>query len=475
MGLGFTETPVPEAPDVPPDNDFNPQGFASEMARGFINIKEELNKALESYNFWQRQYIKLLVWLVSKAAWLLQVLLKYSFDELQPLAGALVQGAGTVMSPLMQTLGSLTGVYVQQLVNGLQGVQRGTPGAPRPAMSGGAQGLYDQILAPMAAFTAGANPALPGAGEANSQFALGAITSVHLSTWAVNIISNLIGVGMLKFINSFDDVVTAALNSRSIGRLALRPYLRKYMADPLERDLNVKYPLALGSLSALLKRYIRGNMTAEELKAGLRGQGYDDAVVADLLLDNAKLFTPDELVSLIQLGSYTEDQAVEALKQQGYPEHVARTKLQKPHWDLMDSQYLSLANSLVGAFVDRRLDNPTLRYLLGKAGFTEDEVNALVTRGAILQELPTKLTLAQVKDLYAEGVEDLTYVYQWLMNEGYSEEDADRLVLLYFTKKEERQQRAAAQTDTQRVSAEGQAAQDAATLAAQQAELQALG
>jgi hypothetical protein len=45
-----------------------------------------------------------------------------------------------------------------------------------------------------------------------------------------------------------------------------------------------------------------------------------------------------------------------------------------------------------------------------------------------------------VKSLYAESLVDLNYVTDFLTAEGYSNTDADLLVLHEFTKKEERDQ-----------------------------------
>jgi hypothetical protein len=99
----------------------------------------------------------------------------------------------------------------------------------------------------------------------------------------------------------------------------------------------------------------------------------------------------------------------------------------------------------------------------------------MVIRGTTLRELPTRLTLSQVRYIYNQGIEPLGFVQQWLEDEGYSPDDADRLVLAYFTQKSERDARKAALADAARNRAEAQAAKDKAALAAQQTESLLLG
>jgi hypothetical protein len=287
----------------------------------------------------------------------------------------------------------------------------------------------------------------------------------------INILSNVFGIGALKWINSFDDVITSAVNSRSLGRMALRPYLDKFMGDPLKRDLNEKLPLESGSASNLLKGYIRGALSRDELIHKMRGLGFAEEVVEDLLLDTAKLLSTEAVVWLVNQGKWTESDAHEHLKQAGWPAELAPVVFELERSSLVRSQMRSLALSLVDAFVDQRIDNPTLRYLLGKMDFTQDEVNALVARGATLQELPRRLTFAQVRSLYQESLVDLGYVESFLRAEGYGEEDVDLLVLLEFTKLEERKARTAYQLEQKRIREDARLKKEQDALAKQQAEL----
>jgi hypothetical protein len=479
----FAPGPYPPAEEPPPENAFDIQSFTQQIlgvlqAQGFAPKADAEGHLTQSSVFDSEKaalFFRILGHLIKDSPEILQKLVEAVAGMAEPFLKLLVTAATGILQPGMTVLSDLTGAYVRQVAGA--GLEKSPGGLPVPggAAKDATSVVFDQIMAPMLGLLTPSSPGKVGAGEENAQHILGTIISLHLSTWMINIISNLTGLGVLKYINSFDDAITSGISARGFARLATRPYLDTFVVKPGTRDLNIRYPLEVGSVGGLLTRYVRGYMTADEVKFALRGKGFDDETVADLMLEYLKLFSVDDLVYLMDGGVYTFEDAVEALKQQGYPENVARTKLAKPYWDRVDAQYRSLASSLVDAFIDHRLDNETLRYLLEKAGFDQEEINAMVTRGATLQELPKRLSLAQVKDLYNEGVEDLAFVQQFLEEEGYSDDDVDRLILLYFTKKEERDARKAALEDAKRNRAAAQAAKDKAALQQQQTEALLLG
>lgn len=471
----FTDVPPPEAPDYPPDNAFDVQLFTANIAKelrasGAPAFDDEALAAAYSKGF--AELIGFILNLIGHdAGWIIGLILKAGL----PIIEGLVTGVGEVLKPGMEALGVLTTLYVQQFVDQQKEIQPGAAGEGPSGLKPAAAGLFDSILAPLGFLVGGANPATTGAGETNAQFVLGSIVGIHLSSWMVNIISNLTGLGYLKWINSFDDVITAAISSRGLSRMAMKPYLAKFIGDPLERDLNLKLPLKIGQASGLVKRYIRGNMTAEELKAALRGQGYDDDVVADLLLDTKKFMPQDLAAWLVGVQSWTAQNAGTYLEHQGYEAGEALLVAEWERNTLVRAQYRSLASSLVDAFIDRRLDNSTLRHLLDQAGFTPDEIDAMVTRGAILQELSRRLTLAQVRSLFQEDLVDLDYVLSFLHDEGYGDDEVDLLALLEFTLKEDREQRKKDLLERRRIALEAQLGFEQQAERARTDELAALG
>jgi len=448
MGGYVENPPPPEAPEYSPENAFDVQSFANGIGEELAKLKapgfsgEALSDAIAD------GLLKVLHWaMITNPALapfalvaggdpttLLTNLSKIIFEVLVKVVGAIVQ-------PGMDVLGDATKIYVGQFVTQQTEIRRGEAGAHPSGLKAPAAGMFDSILAPMAGLIGAANPATAGAGEINSQYALGSIISIHLSTWMINILSNITGLGVLKFINSFDDVITSGLNSRSLGRVAMRPYLTKFMADPLTRDLNTRLPLNKLSSASLIKSYIRGSLTREGLVQGMRGLGFDEGVTEQVLVDTVKHLGLDELVWLVNRGAWTKEMAWDDLKQQGYPEPYAPVIFEYAQSALQRSIWHGIASDLVSLIVDHRMDPADAQAILRNSELTDDEVHAYLTRAAIQLETPKRISYSQLKQLYAESLIDLDAVLTWLQDEQYSSQDADLLVLLEFTKHEDRVQR----------------------------------
>jgi hypothetical protein len=188
----------------------------------------------------------------------------------------------------------------------------------------------------------------------------------------------------------------------------------------------------------LIKRYLRGDIDGDGVKRELRKLGYDDSVAADILLDSAKLLDVSATYFLVKNGQWTSDQAIHHLQQSGYPLSMAIAVYEIEQNQKVEAQTNALAEDLLTLLKDHRIDRPAFVTALQSAGFTAAEVQAYSLRGAYAQEIPKRLTYAQVKALYLESLVNMDYVLSFLTAEGYSNDDADLLVLHEFTAKEYR-------------------------------------
>lgn len=466
---GLTGNPPtpPEAPEYPPENAFDILSMTQQVLKaahevGIVKLGAGVKTSLEP-------------------GWLLKELMagletgaggfasfeKFLRENVTPILKVLLKVVLIILQPGMELGATMTNEYVKAFVGSLGIVARGARGELSTEPPASAQGLYDRILAPLAGISGAANPQNSGAGEINAQYALGSIVAIHLNSWIINIISNVTGIGVLKFINSFDNVITGGLNARGLGRVAMKPYLTKFMADPLTRDLNVRLPLDKLSAATLMKSYIRGSLTREGLVNGMRGLGYDEGVTEQILMDTVKHLGLDEIVYLVKTGAWTKEMAWDDLKQQGYPEPYCPVILEYAMSAIQRSTWRGIASDLVTAMGNHQIDNTLARQILSKSELTDDEVQAYMTRGALQAEMPKRISYSQLRQLYAESLVDLDYVLQWLHDEQYSDSDADLLALLEFTKKQDRNDMKAILADRRRVAAEAKKKADALLVIAQ--------
>ncbi len=473
---GFTDNPPPPpAPDYPPENVFDGElffnNFTSALVKRGVITAEGAIKAKQEPGWFEKELLAI----IRDTGTGLKIILEVLLEVAQPFLEQLVLAAGDILDPGMKTLGLLTNAYVRQMVGqGQTTTPRGLP-IPGGSQQDATSTVFDQIMAPLLNLLTPSNPDAAGAGDSNAKHIMGTIINLHLSTWAVNIISNLTGLGYLKWINSFDDAVTSGISARGFSRLASKPYLEKYVVTPLARDLNRQWPTTMPGTSALVKGYIRGALSRAEFIEMMRRAGYKEEVIEDLLLETVKLLPVDALVDLVNQGALNQGQALEYLVQQGWPKDVAPAVYFFERYSRVRTQRYSLAASLTDAFIDRRLDNSTLRRLLEQAGLSKEEVEAYSTRGAILQELSKRLSFAQVRSLFQEDLVDLDYVLRFLRDEGYSDDDADLLALLEFTRKEDREERKADLLERRRVSLEAQLGFEQEADRARLDELESLG
>lgn len=439
MATTVDTTPPPPAPDYPPENGFTPGDFATGVATelqkaGIINKDGSLN-VLNALN----PFVAFLTWLASRGVPLETLMEEKIVEFYEPFLKQMVSGVETMLEPGMKILGDLTSVYVKQFgsFKTSDGKRTGAPGAAH--VTSVAQGMYDDILAPLEQSIGGANPATLGSGATNAHNALGSIVEIRLLTWLINIISNLTGIGTFKFINSFNTCITDAMNARSVERLASKPYLSKFILDPLTRDLNADHPITDLSAAQLIKAYVRGGITVEQLHQRMREKGFHEGLAPEFLLDTVKELGLNEVAYLVNYGYWSDAEATQYLTQIGYEASLANVPLGIAKMARVQSQYDALADELVAAVATGRLEPENMRSILTELGFPTLEINAYALRAATRLEFSRPLSLGQVQQLFQHQLVDATYVQTWLADEGYSERDQHLLFLLEFAKEEERQ------------------------------------
>ena len=387
----------------------------------------------------------------SIVAWFVKALTKVLADmeteavaEIAPVVGLLVQSVVKLLLPVAGFMGDLSGQYVQMIAGGL-GTAKGGDAANAGAAAGIAAGYaYDHIVAPLALITSNSDPSKAGTGLANVQKTLGGIVSAHLITWVVNVISNLTGVGALKFINSFNEVITSALNARSMSRLCMKPYMDTFITKPSTNELNSMFALNHGSAAGIIKEYLRGGLTADAMRVELRKLGYNDDVVAQLLMDTAKELTLTDISYLVRSKSWTEDQALTYLYNTGWDALAANVALFRETNALVFDLQKRTADALGSHYAKRELREPEFRDTLGALGFTDAETDAYVVLYGVELEFFTQLTYTQVIQLFNESLISLSDVQDFLTLKGNSPESIDLLLLLDFTAADQRQARKAA-------------------------------
>ncbi len=385
----------------------------------------------------------------------------------EPIVAAVAEAITKLLIPVAGLLGNVSGGFVKLMADKLRvSPAKGAESDPSPD-DFGAKYAFDHIVAPIAYLSSSADPTQPGAGATAIQETLGSIVNLHLTTWVVNVLSNVTGAGTLKFMNSFTEVMLSAMNARMMARTAMKPYLNTYMGIPSERELSTRWPQATLSEQQMVKAYIRGALTGDQATSLGRQLGQTEGNMGQFLIDYQKFPDTSMIGKMINVGWIDQDTGLELIKQQGYPEAYAKVVLNFAVHQEVFSILRDAGERLQSHYEQGQIDEATYKNLLSQMMFSDMEIEALLVKAQVTQQVYKKLPQGEVLKLYEEGIVDLNYVTSYFQGLGYSAEDADNLTLLYTASKENRAERTSELAAAARVRA--QKLRDSAAVATKKA------
>ena len=285
-GLSDDQTLTP-APDVPPESYLSQDAMNQSISAVAALIGgDPLVKDL-MVTAQQEGYTGVIAWLAKNVGALIALIIQSAAPILVPIGQGIVTAITPAIAGIGDIFGTLSASYVAEVTRHYSMEAGGATKSSGTPMGNAAQAAFDSIVAPISFFTSGSDPSTDGAGTRNLQQTLGVIVQLHLITWVINVVSNLTGIGALHYINSFNEVLLAALNTRALSRVAMRPYLNTMIVEPITGELNTKWPLKSPAASSDIKQYIRNGITADQLRVNMAKLGYNADVTAQLLLDTA--------------------------------------------------------------------------------------------------------------------------------------------------------------------------------------------
>jgi len=467
MGSGLVTNPPDEGTSLTPAADVPPESFlsAQDVANGAIGtaqkvLSDPLIQQLLGLAKTSPQ-VQILVFVAKNLGKFLEVIIQNAAPAVAEEAKALVDATTPLIAEVSDVFGVLAKAYVGEISRHYS-MNKGADTTSTGTTTGNAASYaFDSIVAPIAFFSSGSDPTQDGAGMRNIQQTLGVIVQVHLATWVINVVSNLTGVGALKFMNSFNEVILAALNARALGRLAMKPYINTMITEPATAELNEKWPIKSPAASSDIKQYIRSGISSDQLQKNLSRLGYSPEVVAQLLLDTAHLMSPDDVGFVVRYGIWSFDQGVTYLQQQGYASVDANVVLFRAVNSIIYANLTRQADAMGAHYAAGDIEEDDYVSFLQALKFNDLEVASYKQVYGIEREFKKKLTYSQLQALYKAGLVDLDFVQTWLTKNQNSDSDSALLILLDFTTADELNARKAALAATARVQAVKEAAEAA--------------
>lgn len=259
---------------------------------------------------------------------------------------------------------------------------------------------------------------------------VGFLMSFAVRQGNIAFLSELLSLRYGEQFRAYGENMANNLSFGRLARLALRPVIDDAVAKPLQDVLrrNLR-PTDLNVLEAV-RAFNRGRIDEVQFKDTMTKLGYADDL-QDLLRE-LNLLSPnaDEIFTLLRWGRIDQDTADLLLKRAGFnPDFVPflQDARNVQRADAAISDYLSALRAQVR---DRRVDSDTFRTLVENLPISEEQRRwELRIAGQELEVPARRLTLAQMRNYFFEGLIALEDFAAWTEAEGYSP-DNQRLLIL---------------------------------------------
>lgn len=251
---------------------------------------------------------------------------------------------------------------------------------------------------------------------------LGFVMAFAVRQGNVAFLSELLTARFGEQFRAYGENMANYLSLGRLSRLALRPVMDDVIAKPLQDVVRKTLrPTDLNAAEAL-RAVNRGLIDDPTFRDTMAKLGYSDSLVEALRAEYLARLAPDELLALGRYGDIGPDLVAKGLANLGYDSDTAAL-LQKAHEHLRTDSavdfYLGVLREQVRAgFFDADTFSRLLDLLPLSDEFKDRERKIV---GQILEQPRHRLTLAEMRKFYAEGLIDLSDWSDFLVAEGYSD------------------------------------------------------
>jgi hypothetical protein len=283
-------------------------------------------------------------------------------------------------------------------------------------------------------------PLTPQGGLHAAQSFIGFLIGFAVREANMELLSSLIPeeYRILDGVKQYGEAVRDALSFGRMARLALTPLLNILIADPLKWYLNQQYRPTLLTEAQLIRSQLRGLTTDPDQGTQLSYLGWSDNNINALMEETYQRPTAGDLYTLYRAGMMEQQQLLEFVQHLGTNQvngqlmiDAEQVREQQPEAERLFAYYSQM-------FLHRQLDSPTFFQLTTPLAISPARQQAAVARISAQIETPSKrVTLGEMQQAYIAALVDLSEFEQYLINEGYTRDDATVLIMLELNKQTE--------------------------------------
>ncbi|MBZ5560168.1 MAG: hypothetical protein LAO77_23165 [Acidobacteriia bacterium] len=262
---------------------------------------------------------------------------------------------------------------------------------------------------------------------------LGAVTEMVMRGFLLSTITEFVSLGQVKLVHELEEELISGLGLGRVARQVLRPLVHTTIATPAQWAVDLAYRPKLHSEADAVRLWELGELDDDALDQELGRAGWSAPRIEhfkDLHLHGLDFADGMRLASH---GVLSEDDVVNALLHTGMLRTAAAERVQAWHLEKLEAWQLKAADVWLAKYSTGLLDHDTFVKSLRTIGLPADIAQAIVNVGGAHLETPrTLLSVAELITAWDNSILTQNQVHDYLLRRGYSDDDAQTLLLTHL-------------------------------------------
>ena len=269
----------------------------------------------------------------------------------------------------------------------------------------------------------------------------GLIVNFGISTALLGLAGELGTLGLIKDFRLIGEQVSSGLGLSKQMRIAIKPLLKTLVATPFQWKLNQTYFPSRFNVGEVVNPFAQTLMDHDTIVKDLELNGWSPDRAESLIKLHQKRLTPDEVELLVRWSNWTHDQAIQYIKDLGWPDELAETVLNLPNVKRFDSRANKLLDELEANVKNGDMSFDDFQTVVQASNYPTQEQSIILATVQTKVKAPHKsLTIAELQQALDKGLITVDDVDAALASRGYTSSDLqtlEALILLNLAKQAE--------------------------------------
>jgi len=243
---------------------------------------------------------------------------------------------------------------------------------------------------------------------------LGAVMTMEVEGWFHSWLFDALSYHELEKFGDLKDGIARTLGLGRMSRQVFAPPLKIFCHDPYLALLNQAYrPEHLPAASAI-RQHFRGELSRQQLSTILGRQGWQEQYIDYLINEHQKYLSDSDVDYLIARGTWTNDDGLRYLQEQGWDNATATRRLSILHDQRIDKYRREITAAGVTAYIAGEISSDQLRTIVQASGLSQDEQDWTIRVAGTRRELhATHLSRGDIERLIRDGVLNFGDLQNW--------------------------------------------------------------